>query len=94
MHYLEPLMQQWGAERIRTAIQALYIGNGDEPGDPPISVVNASVNDRDLWERVTDEDRDHLYLACLETQYDTADIMQALYNVIEPTGGELPITHQ
>ena len=87
---LETLIQRWGAERVRTAIQALYIGEGDEPGDPLVSVVNASVNDRELWEGVTDDERNLLYLACLETQYDTAEITEALYDLIEPIGGTQP----
>ena len=87
-------MQRWGAERVRSAIQALFIGEGDEPGDPPVSVVNASVNDRELWENVTDDERDLLYLACLETQYDTAEITEALYDLIEPTGGAQPLSIQ
>ncbi len=94
MHYLEPLMQRWGAERVRTAIQSLYVGDGDEPGDPPITVVNASVNDLDLWQGVTDDERDRLYLACLETQYDTAEITEALFDVIELKGGEQPTSIQ
>lgn len=90
MHYLEPLMQRWGAERVQTAIQPLFIGEGDEPGDPPITVINASVNDRALWESATDNERDLLYMACLETHYDTAEITETLYDVIEPDGGQQP----
>lgn len=91
MHYLEPLLQRWGAERIQQAIQPLYIGDGDEPGDPSVSVINASVNDVELWESVTDDDRERLYMACLETQYDTTEITDSLFDVIEPTDGDQTI---
>jgi hypothetical protein len=90
MNDLTTLEQRWGAARIHAAMQALYIGDGDEPGDPPIAVVNASVNDQELWQNLTDEEREQLYMACLETQYDTAEITHALYDVLEPINGLQP----
>jgi hypothetical protein len=78
------LEAQWGAARIHQAIQPLFIGDGEEPGDPPITVLNASVNDPDLWNHLSSDDRERLYLAFMELQYDLTELAADLHRVAEP----------
>lgn len=92
MQYLETLEVRWGKERIHQAIQPLYIGDGEEPGDPPITVLNASVNDPDLWQALTDDERERLYLAFTELQYDLTEIATDLHRVREPDLGGFELT--
>ncbi|MGF7218784.1 hypothetical protein GGR92_004963 [Spirosoma lacussanchae] len=92
MHYLITLEEQWGKDRIHQAIQPLYIGDGEEPGDPPITVLNASVNDPDLWQALNPDERERLYLAFMDLQYDLTELAHDLHRVQEPVVGgfELP----
>lgn len=92
MQYLETLEVRWGRERIHQAIQPLYIGDGEEPGDPPIIVLNASVNDPELWQQLTDEERERLYLAFMELQYDLSELATDLYRAKEPELGGFELT--
>lgn len=92
MRYLETLEVRWGRERIHQAIQPLYIGDGEEPGDPPITVLNASVNDPELWQHLTDEERERLYLAFMELQYDLSELATDLHRVREPDLGGFELT--
>jgi hypothetical protein len=87
MRYLTALEAQWGAARIHQAIQPLFIGDGEEPGDPPITVLNASVNDPDLWNGLDSDDRERLYLAFMELQYDLTELAVDLHRVAEPALG-------
>lgn len=92
MLYLTTLEKQWGRERIHQAIQPLFIGDGEEPGDPPITVLNASVNDLELWDALTPDERERLYLAFMESQYDLAELAGDLHRVNEPTLGGFELT--
>ncbi|WP_461095988.1 hypothetical protein [Spirosoma luteolum] len=83
---------QWGRERIHQAIQPLYIGDGEEPGDPPITVLNASVNDPTLWQSLSADERERLYLAFMELQYDLTELATDLHRVCEPTLGGFELT--
>lgn len=87
MQYLNALEVQWGQSRIHQAIQPLFIGDGEEPGDPPLTVLNASVNDIELWQALSTDDRERLYLAFIELQYDLTDLATDLYRVAEPELG-------
>jgi hypothetical protein len=88
MDYLQPLEARWGRDRIHQAIQPLHLGDGEEPGDPEITVINAAVNDRPLWETLTDDEREWLFLAFTELTNDLHGLATDLYRVREPaTGG-------
>jgi hypothetical protein len=87
MRYLNALEAQWGQARIHQAIQPLFIGDGEDPGDPPITVLNASVNDPELWQALGADDRERLYLAFMELQYDLAELAADLHRVAEPALG-------
>lgn len=87
MLYLTTLEEQWGRERIHQAIQPLFIGDGEELGDPPITVLNASVNDPDLWEALTPDEREWLFLAFTEIQHDLTELAGDLHRVTEPALG-------
>jgi hypothetical protein len=93
MLYLTSLEEQWGRERIHQAIQPLFIGDGEEPGDPPITVLNASVNDADLWEALTTNEREWLYLAFTELQHDLTELAGDLHRVAEPMLGGFELSH-
>lgn len=93
MHYLTPLEEQWGSDRIHQAIQPLFIGDGEESGDPPITIMNASVNDIELWATLNPDERERLYLAFMETQYDIAELAHDLHQVQEPTAGGFELTN-
>lgn len=92
MQYLEKLEVLWGRDRIHQAIQPLYIGDGEEPGDPPITVLNASVNDLTLWQALSVDERERLYLAFMELQYDLAELATDLHRVKEPDLGGFELT--
>lgn len=92
MQYLTQLEAQWGRERIHQAIQPLYIGDGEEPGDPPLTVLNASVNDPTLWQSLSADERERLYLAFMELQYDLTELATDLHRVSEPTLGGFELT--
>ncbi|KAB7726440.1 hypothetical protein F5984_24270 [Rudanella paleaurantiibacter] len=92
MQYLEQLEVRWGRERIHQAIQPLFIGDGEEPGDLPITVLNASVNDPELWQHLTDEERERLYLAFMELQYDLSELATDLHRANEPDLGGFELT--
>ena len=84
MQYLKTLEARWGQARIHQAIQPLFIGDGEEQGDPPITVLNASVNDPELWQALDADDRERLYLAFMELQYDLTELAGELHRVSEP----------
>lgn len=92
MHYLTNLEAQWGRERIDQAIQPVFIGDGEEPGDPPITVINASVNDVALWEALTSDEREWLFLAFTELQHDLTELAGDLHQVGEPSLGGFELT--
>ena len=92
MRYLTNLEEQWGRERIHQAIQPVFIGDGEEPGDPPITVMNASVNDVALWEALTQDDREWLFLAFTELQHDLTELAGDLHRASEPNLGGFELT--
>ncbi|MCY7358409.1 MAG: hypothetical protein LH609_13305 [Rudanella sp.] len=92
MIYLTTLEERWGSERIHQAIQPLFIGDGEEPGDPPITVVNASVNDLELWKSLTVDEREWLFLAFTELQYDLTELAGDLHRAQEPQLGGFELT--
>lgn len=92
MQYLETLEARWGKERIHQAIQPLYIGDGEEPGDPPVTVLNASVNDPGLWQCLNVDERERLYLAFTELQSDLTEMATDLHSVREPDMGGFELT--
>lgn len=88
---LNELTKMYGAERINLAIQPLYIADGEEPHDPGRYVINASVNDAELWESLTNEEQNLLYTAHLDTLFNTKDLLNSLFDINEPVGGfEIP----
>ncbi|WP_229599146.1 hypothetical protein [Runella sp. CRIBMP] len=88
---LDELTNRYGAERINLAIQPLYIADGEEPLDPGRYVINASVNDAELWESLTNDEQNLLYTAHLDTLFDTKDLLNSLFDINEPEGGfEIP----
>lgn len=96
MLYLTSLEEQWGRDRIHQAIQPLFIGDGEEPSDPPITVLNAAVNDPDLWQVLTPDERERLFLAFTELQHDLTVLAGDLHRIHEPTlgGFELNVPDQ
>ncbi len=92
MLYLKTLEEKWGRDRIHQAIQPLFIGDGEEPGDPPITVLNASVNDAELWQALTPDERESLFLAFTELQHDLTDLGRDLHRVNEPQFGGFELT--
>ena len=91
MLFLNDLIKRYGAERINVAIQPLYIADGDEPLDPSRYVINASVNDIELWESLSNDEKNLLYTAHLDTLFDTKDLLNSLFDINEPEGGfEIP----
>ena len=88
---LNDLTKRYGAERINVAIQPLYIADGEEPLDPSQYVINASINDPELWESLSNDEQNLLYTAHLDTLFDTKDLLNSLFDVNEPDGGfEIP----
>ena len=88
---LNDLTKRYGAERINVAIQPLYIADGEEPLDQSKYVINASINDPDLWESLSNDEQNLLYTAHLDTLFDTKDLLNSLFDVNEPDGGfEIP----
>ncbi|HAK78562.1 hypothetical protein FHS57_005897 [Runella defluvii] len=88
---LNDLTKRYGAERINVAIQPLYIADGEEPLDPSKYVINASINDPELWESLSNDEQNLLYTAHLDTLFDTKDLLNSLFDINEPEGGfEIP----
>jgi len=88
---LNDLTKRYGAERINVAIQPLYIADGEEQLDPSRYVINASINDPELWESLSNDEQNLLYTAHLDTLFDTKDLLSSLFDINEPEGGfEIP----
>lgn len=88
---LNDLMKRYGAERINIAIQPLYVADGDEPLDPCRYVINAAINDLELWNALSNDEQNALYTAHLDTLFDTKDLLKSLFDINEPDGGfEIP----
>lgn len=84
---LNELIKKYGAERINIAIQPLYIADGEEPLDPFRYVINASINDPELWNSLWDDEKNVLYIAHLDTLFETRDLLDSLFDINEPDGG-------
>ncbi|TAE39264.1 MAG: hypothetical protein EAZ70_07095 [Runella slithyformis] len=88
---LNDLMKRYGAERINVAIQPLYIADGEEPIDPNRYVINAAINDPELWNTLSNDEQNVLYTAHLDTVFDTKELLNSLFDMNEPEGGfEIP----
>jgi hypothetical protein len=54
-------------------------------------VINASINDPELWESLSNDEQNLLYTAHLDTLFDTKDLLNSLFDINEPEGGfEIP----
>lgn len=84
---LNDLMKRYGAERINVAIQPLYIADGEEPLDPHRYVINAFINDPELWVSLTNDEQNLIYTAHLDTIFDIKDLFNSLFDINEPEGG-------
>ncbi|MBC8153932.1 MAG: hypothetical protein H7Z72_13565 [Bacteroidetes bacterium] len=92
---LDNLIRQWGLERINRAVQPLFIAidadNQAEAPDcatrrrleTPILVVNASVNDPDLWNSLNPAQQNTLLLVCNESVHDVDALANDLYDILE-----------
>lgn len=97
---LEALVRQWGAERIRRAIQPLYLGVDEDNqidmpdcesrrrNELPTYVINASVNDRPLWDKLNSAQQNTLLLTFWEAFYDVDVLQNDLGDILEPPGQE------
>ncbi len=97
---LDSLIQRWGLARINRAIQPLFIGiddtnQSDAPTcagrrllEMPTLIVNASVNDKEMWDSLNPAQQNTLIIACNESYHDVDALVNDLYDIIEPPGDE------